>query len=133
LILLTNDGDFAQEMAHPKFGVPKTYAVLVRGTLENDDIKKVRGGVWLAEGKTSGATIRIERRSRDRTYLKVTIREGKNREIRRVFAKLGKPVLTLKRVRIGELTLHSLRSGKHRFLKPEEIRGLKKMAREEFK
>ncbi len=132
LILLTNDGDFAQEMAHPKFGVPKTYAVLVRGTLENDDIKKVRGGVWLAEGKTSGATIRIERRSRERTYLKVTIREGKNREIRRVFAKLGKPVLTLKRVRIGELTLHSLRPGKHRFLKPEEIRGLKKMAKEEL-
>ena len=129
LILLTNDGEFAQEMAHPKFGVPKTYAVLVRGAVDAAGIAKVRGGVWLSEGRTSGAIVRIERRGRDRTYLKVTLREGKNREIRRVFAKLGNPVLTLKRVLIGGLNLHGLRSGKHRFLKPEEIRALRTMAR----
>ncbi len=129
LILLTNDGEFAQEMAHPKFGVPKTYAVLVRGSVGPEAIQKVRGGVWLSEGRTSGAELRIERRGRDKTYLKVVLREGKNREIRRIFAKLGNPVLTLKRIRIGGLTLHGLRSGKHRFLKSEEIQNLRSIAR----
>lgn len=128
LILLTNDGDFAQEMAHPSHGVPKTYAVLVRGTPAPEDLQKARGGVWLAEGRTGGAQIRVERRSRDRTYLKVTIREGKNREVRRVFARLGYPVLSLKRVRIGDLTLHGLKPGKHRFLRPEELRALRERA-----
>lgn len=132
LILLTNDGNFAQEMAHPKYGVPKTYAVLVRGSVNPEALKKVRGGVWLSEGKTSGADIKIERRGRDKTYLKVTLREGKNREIRRIFAKLGSPVLTLKRVRIGGLTLHALRAGKHRFLKPDELEKLRSLARGEI-
>ena len=59
LILLTNDGDFAQEMAHPKYGVPKTYAVLVRGHVDPEGVSKVRGGVWLAEGRTSGAVVRV--------------------------------------------------------------------------
>jgi 23S rRNA pseudouridine2605 synthase len=131
LILLTNDGDFAQAMAHPKFGVPKTYAVLVRGNVDADAMHKVRGGVWLSDGRTSGASVKVERRGRDRTYLKVTIREGKNREVRRVFAKLGNPVLSLKRVRIGTLNLHGLRSGAHRFLRPEEVDSLYKAAREE--
>ena len=128
LILLTNDGDFAQEMAHPRYGVPKTYAVLVRGEIDARAMSKVKGGVWLSEGRTSGAGVRIERRSRDKTYLKVTIREGKNREIRRVFAKLGSPVLSLKRVRIGALNLHGLRPGKYRFLKLAEISALRSLA-----
>ncbi len=124
LILLTNDGDFANTVAHPRFGVPKTYAVLVRGRVDAATVQKARGGVWLSEGKTGGADIRVERRSRDRTYLKMVLREGKNREIRRVFAKLGHNVLSLKRVRIGPLSLHGLRPGAHRFLRPEEVRDL---------
>ncbi|MCA8955583.1 MAG: rRNA pseudouridine synthase [Planctomycetes bacterium] len=130
LILLTNDGDFAQEMAHPSFGVPKTYAILVRGSVDDRALTKARGGVWLSDGRTSGASIHVERRGRDKTYLKVIIREGKNRELRRVFAKLGFPVLTLKRVRIGPLNLHRLREGAHRFLKPTEITELRRIARE---
>jgi pseudouridine synthase len=124
LVLLTNDGDFAQSVAHPRFGVSKTYAVLVRGRLTREEIKKVRGGVWLAEGRTGGARIRVERLGRDRTYLKVQIQEGKNREVRRVFARLGHPVISLKRVRIGSLTLHGLGVGKHRFLTRAEVGGL---------
>ena len=124
LILLTNDGEFAQTVAHPRFGVPKTYAVLVRGRVDKDALKKVRGGVWLSEGRTRGGDVRIERMSRDRTYLKVTLREGKNREIRRVFARLGHNVLSLKRTRIGALSLHRLRPGGHRFLRPEEVHAL---------
>lgn len=130
LLVLTNDGDLAQRLAHPSFGVPKTYAVLVRGRPEVEELEKARGGVWLAEGRTGGARIRIERRSRDRTYLKVTLREGRNREIRRVFARLGYPVLSLKRVRIGRLNLHGLKTGSHRFLRPAEVTDLLEAAKE---
>jgi 23S rRNA pseudouridine2605 synthase len=121
LILLTNDGDFAQAVSHPSRGVSKTYAVLLRGRLRQEDFEKARKGVWLAEGRTAGARIAIQRRGRDRTYLKVTIREGMNREIRRMFARLGYNVLSLKRVRIGRLTLHGLGAGRYRFLKPKEV------------
>lgn len=128
LLLLTNDGDFALRMTHPRYGVPKTYAVLARGRVERTTVEKARGGVWLAEGRTGGARIKIERAGPLRTYLKVEIREGKNREIRRVFARLGHPVLSLKRVRIGELTLHGLGEGKYRFLSPPEVQGLLELA-----
>lgn len=129
LILLTNDGSFALEMTHPRYGVPKLYAVLVRGRIEQRDIDKARGGVWLAEGPTTGMNIKVERVGKDRTYMKVMLREGKNREIRRVFAKLGYPVIELKRIRIGELTLHGLRVGEWRFLQRHEVDGLRAVAR----
>ncbi len=124
LILLTNDGALAQIVAHPSHGVTKQYAVLVRGRVEDEALKKIRGGVWLSEGRTGGARVQVERRSSDRTYLKVTIQEGRNRELRRVFAKMGNPVLTLKRIRIGGLNLHGLRSGKFRFLTKKEVEDL---------
>jgi 23S rRNA pseudouridine2605 synthase len=130
LLLLTNDGTFALEMTHPRYGVPKLYAVLVRGRIEQRDIDKARGGVWLAEGPTAGMNVKVDRTGKDRTFLKVTLREGKNREIRRVFAKLGYPVLELKRIRIGELTLHGLSPGHWRFLQKHEVADLRRLARE---
>jgi 23S rRNA pseudouridine2605 synthase len=129
LILVTNDGAFAQRMTHPRFGVPKVYAVLVRGRVDARDLQKARGGVWLAEGPTAGMRIKVERAGRDRTYMKVMLREGRNREIRRVFARLGFPVLELKRIRIGELSLHGLAAGQWRFLQPHEVQGLVASAR----
>ena len=133
LILLTNDGAFAQEMTHPRYGVPKVYSVLVRGRVEDAKINKARSGVWLSEGPTAGMHIKIERLGKDRTFLKVTLREGKNREIRRVFAKLGYTVISLKRIRIGELNLHGLREAAWRFVPLHEIEELRRMAREELK
>jgi 23S rRNA pseudouridine2605 synthase len=129
LILLTNDGSFALEMTHPRYGVPKLYAVLLRGRVEQKDIDKARGGVWLAEGPTTGMNVKVERTGKDRTYMKVTLREGKNREIRRVFAKLGYPVIELKRIRIGELNLHGLSPGEFRFLQKHEVEALRATAR----
>ena len=129
LILLTNDGAFALEMTHPRYGVPKLYAVLLQGRIEQRDIDKARGGVWLAEGPTTGMNVRIERLGKDRTYMTVTLREGKNREIRRVFAKLGHNVISLKRVRIGELELRGLHTGEWRFLQPNEVQRLRELAR----
>jgi len=129
LILVTNDGEFAQRIAHPRYELAKTYAVLIRGKVDDAELQKARGGVWLAEGKTSGARILVERRGRDRTYLKVSLKEGRNREIRRIFARLGYPVLSLKRVRIGQLTLHGLGAGRYRFLRPEEVTALVDLTR----
>ncbi|MBL8724858.1 MAG: rRNA pseudouridine synthase [Planctomycetes bacterium] len=129
LLLVTNDGNFALEMTHPRYGVPKLYAVLVRGHLTQEHLQKARGGVWLAEGPTAGMDVHVERSGRDRTYLKVTLREGKNREIRRVFAKLGYPVETLKRIRIGDLNLHRLSVGEWRFLQAHEVTRLREVAR----
>lgn len=130
LILLTNDGSFALEMTHPRYGVPKLYSVLLRGRVEQRDIDKARGGVWLAEGPTTGMSVRIEHAGKEKTHLRVTLREGKNREIRRVFAKLGYPVLELKRIRIGDLNLHGLSPGKWRFLQVHEVQHLRDAARE---
>ncbi len=128
-ILLTNDGPFAQEMTHPRYGVPKLYNVILRGRVSQEELQRARGGVWLSEGPTAGMQLRVARATRDKTYLKVTLREGKNREIRRVFAKLGFPVVTLKRIRIGELTLHGLGVGKWRFVQLHEIQELRQLAR----
>ncbi len=125
LLLVTNDGSFAQAMTHPRHGVPKVYAIKVRGKVSPDVLQKARGGIWLSDGPTSGMQIRIERGGgKDKTFLKVTLREGKNREIRRVFAKLGYPVVELKRVRIAQLSLHGLKPGAWRFLGPQEVQGL---------
>lgn len=133
LLMVTNDGAFAQEMTHPRFGVSKLYSIVVRGRIENKDLSKARGGVWLSEGPTAGMEIKIERVAKERTFLKVTLREGKNREIRRVFAKLGYPVTSLKRIRIGHLSLHGLKGGAWRFLQLDEIAKLRDLAREEQK
>lgn len=131
LILLTNDGSFALEMTHPRYGVTKLYAVTVRGRVEEAVLEKARGGVWLSEGPTSGMQLKIERVGKDYTFLKVTLREGKNREIRRVFAKLGHPVRELKRIRLGHLNLHGLSDGEWRFLKADEVARLREEAKGE--
>ncbi|MCK5942561.1 MAG: rRNA pseudouridine synthase [Planctomycetes bacterium] len=131
LLLVTNDGAFAQEMTHPRFGISKLYAVVVRGRIEDEHLDKARGGVWLSEGPTGGMQLKIDRMTKERTFLKVTLREGKNREIRRVFAKLGYPVASLKRVRIGNLTLHGLGDGDWRFLQLDEVARLRELARSE--
>ncbi len=132
LLLVTNDGAFAQEMTHPRYGISKLYSVTVRGRIESKDITKARGGVWLAEGPTGGMELKIERLAKEKTYLKVTLREGKNREIRRVFAQLGYPVTSLKRVRIGHLSLHGLKNGSWRFLTTDEVSKLRDLALEEL-
>ncbi len=124
LLLLTNDGRFAESMTHPRYGVPKTYKVTLRGRIDEATLDKTRGGVWLAEGRSGQATIRITRRSKERTTLLVTIREGKNRELRRIFGRVGFPVLRLQRVKLGPLELKGLPKGKSRFLLPSEVDAL---------
>ena len=131
LILLTNDGEFAQRIAHPRYGVPKTYRVVVQGMVEDESLQKIREGVHLSEGKTSGARVVVVRRSRLRSTALVTLREGMNREIRRIFARVGHKVLDLTREEIGPLVLRGLREGKWRKLSREEVEALLSLSDEE--
>ena len=121
LILLTNDGEFANRIMHPRFGVEKTYLVRVNGKIEDEALHKIREGVHLSEGKTAGARVLVEKRMRDHSTLSLTLREGMNREIRRVFARVGYKVVELRRTRIGPLTERGLKVGRWRELTRREV------------
>jgi len=131
LLLLTNDGDLAHLLTHPRYGVPRTYHAIVRGELAPEVIEKIQRGVWLSEGKTGPARIFIKKRLRERTVLEVTVREGMNREVRRIFAKFGLKVEHLKRIRVGPLSLGNLGPGQTRVLSAQEIEALRASARKE--
>jgi len=123
-IILTNDGDFANRISHPRYDVPKTYRVRVEGELKAETIEKLRKGVWLSEGKTTPTDVRVISSVRSHTMLRITLSEGKNRVIRRVFARLMLKVTELERTRIGPLTLGSLKPGQFRKLNQTEIKKL---------
>ncbi|KAF0239984.1 MAG: 23S rRNA pseudouridine, partial [Planctomycetota bacterium] len=111
LLIVTNDGELANRIAHPRYEVDKTYAVAVKGWLEGPALEKIQKGVWLAEGKTGRAKVRIIKRTRQMTTLEITIHEGKNREVRRLFAKVGHSVVALRRIEIGGLLLGKIHEG----------------------
>lgn len=124
LMLLTNDGDLAQRLAHPKFRVQKTYFVVVAGLLTNEELAKLKKGVYLAEGvaRIDGARIRKTRKTC--TELEILLSEGKNREIRRILARAGHKVVLLRRIAIGPLRLAELPVGAVRELTPNEVKAL---------
>ncbi len=125
LILLTNDGDLAQHLAHPRYEVQKVYRVTVAGNVQAETIRQMQQGIYIAEGlvRVEGAKV-LKARPRA-TEMEITLREGKNREIRRILARLGHKVQTLKRIAIGTLRLGEMPTGAYRKLSPEEIRKLK--------
>lgn len=126
LLLLTNDGIFAQAILHPSKKIPKSYLVKVKGSPEEEDMKKVRVGVKLENGITAPAKVQKIRAAENNTWLEITIHEGRKRQIRRMLEQIGYPVLKLKRIRINGIALGNLRSGEYRYLKPEEIAKIKK-------
>ncbi len=122
LIIITNDGDFTNLLCHPRHSVPKTYRVDVGGRVDEELVKRTLGrGVWLSEGKTLPARVRIIRGGRNNTILEITLREGRNREVRRVLARLGLPVRSLRRIKIGWLSDPRLKPGKYRRLSNDEV------------
>ncbi len=125
LIILTNDGEAANSLLHPKFEIPKTYKVDIEGELKNSDLEKFKAGIKLEEGLTAPAKAKILSKGRTYTKLEVIIHEGKNRQIRRMFEELGYQVTRLKRISIGNIELGKLPIGRHRYLSPEEINWLK--------
>lgn len=137
LVLLTNDGDLANRLTHPKFGVHKSYEAVVKGRLEDDQIAELEKGIYLAErreGQTVGAKrtaraeLEIVRRDRERTILRVTLREGRNRQVRRMLAGVGHPVKKLTRVGMGPLKLSRCAPGEWRELDAGELRALRRAA-----
>ncbi len=129
LMLLTNDGELAHRLMHPRFGVHKTYQVQVAGSPSHDDLLKLRRGVWIAEGRVRAKRVRRLGRRGESTFLEIVLAEGKNREIRRMLAKLGHKVMQLRRVAIGPVQLGRLRSGKARRLRVEELAALQRIAK----
>ena len=124
LILLTNDGELAQQLAHPKHEIPKRYAVIVVGQVEIDALKRLERGIYLAEGKAQVDQAKLKKVRKTSTELEITLSEGKNREIRRVLARLGHKVVSLKRIAIGPLKLADLPEGAYRPLSVHEVQGL---------
>ncbi len=121
IILLTNDGELTHLLTHPRFGVKKVYRARVDGFLSDEDAVKISGGVELEDGITSPCVIRILSRSKDDTDCEITIREGRKRQIRRMFAASGHDVMELKRVAFAGLELGDLGEGESRKLTGEEV------------
>jgi 23S rRNA pseudouridine2605 synthase len=128
LLLLTNDGELAVKLMHPRFGVHKTYLVQVAGAPTKEDISKLLTGVFLAEGKVRAQHVKRMKSQGKSTWLRITLAEGKNREIRRMLAKLGHKVLRIRRIAIGSVQLDRLPKGKSRKLSLKEIETLKRLA-----
>ncbi|MCD6393543.1 MAG: rRNA pseudouridine synthase [Planctomycetes bacterium] len=126
-IILTNDSELANRLTHPRSELPKTYEVRVRGRIEGDAIEKVKRGTWLAEGKTGRAAVKVIKRSRDESLLEVTIRQGLNRQVRRIMARVGFKVRGLKRTKIGNIGIKGLAMGGSRKLTKSQISYLRKV------
>ena len=130
LLLLTNDGEFCNMLAHPRYQIPRTYHATIRGDVSAEVLAKLRRGVWLSEGKTGPIDARLLRQPvRDRTLVEVTIREGMNREVRRVFARYGLKVHRLRRVRVDGIELGKLRPGQMRKMQRSDVIRLKRLIR----
>ncbi|WP_417731228.1 pseudouridine synthase [Rosistilla oblonga] len=125
LILMTNDGDLSEMLAHPRHGVRKTYQVTVAGLVQAETLKQMREGVHFHEGRFQVEGVSIKRTRGKATELEIVLREGKNREIRRILARLGHKVVQLKRTAIGTLKLGDLPTGAYRPLNSREVKKLR--------
>ena len=128
LILVTNDGELANLLTHPRYGVEKTYRVLVAGRPENEVLMKLRRGVHLAEGIAKADRVEVKSHHKESTTLEIVLREGKNREIRRILAQLGHKVMKLSRIAVGPIRLGEMPVGAVRKLTKEEIATLRNNA-----
>ena len=127
IILITNDGELAFRVAHPKFDVVKAYEVVVEGEPSRESIEKLEKGLKLSDFKTSPCRIRILKRRKKETVLEVELNEGKKREIRRMFAHIGHKVTELHRKAIGNLNFDDLKEGEIRPLKEAELKELERL------
>lgn len=131
LLLLTNDGEFANLLSHPKYHVPKTYLATVKGVPHGTELDKLRQGIMLEDGMTSPAEVEYKDVDPDdkQSVISITIHEGRNRQVRRMFEAINHPVVRLKRISYGDLLLQNLKRGLYRHLTPNEINQLLQMAK----
>ena len=121
LLIMTTDGELAQRLTHPSNEVPKTYLVKIEGTLTEAMLNPIRSGVEIEGYVTKKCKAHIVETNKEYTKIHITITEGKNREIRKMFAAIGKEVTLLKRIKIGEITLRGLDRGAYRKLTKQEV------------
>lgn len=127
LLILTNDGSLANHLAHPRHAVEKTYLVRVRGTLSSVAKNRLEQGISLEDGMTAPARVEKVRIAGNHSWFEITIREGRNRQVRRMCEAVGHSVSRLKRIRVAFLELGDLIAGKHRFLSQSEVVRLKRL------
>ena len=127
LILMTNDGELMNALLHPKFKIPKTYRLKVEGELTAEKISQLCAGIELEDGVTAPAEINLIYADKNSATLEITIREGRNRQIRRMLASVGCNVKNLTRIKFAFLTLDGIESGKYRRLTSKEIKKLYKL------
>lgn len=128
LILLTNDGELTNILTHPRYHIPKTYRLKIKGTATDEQLTAFRNGVLLEDGLTAPAEVLKISATRDSIVLEVTLYEGRNRQIRRMCDALGLPLCSLERIRFGPLGIGTLKPGEYRELSQEEIQALRNAA-----
>ncbi len=125
LLILTNDGDFANQMLHPRYEAQKVYQAWVQGTPTNEEMERFRGGLILGRGKTAPAGLTLLKSDKNRSLWEIRLHEGKKRQIRLMCQALGHPVLYLKRIQMGSFTLKGIET-------PGQLRSFTNSEREEI-
>jgi 23S rRNA pseudouridine2605 synthase len=128
LVLMTNDGELAQKLSHPRYEHPKVYEVALTGSVSDEALNIWRRGVVLDDGPTKPVEIKLLTRDKDSTWIRITMREGRKRQIRRIANTLGYPVTRLVRTQLDTLALGTLQSGQWRYLTEAEIKALQDSA-----
>ncbi len=127
LLLLTNDGELANKLMHPKYNIYKTYVATVKGQISEEALQSLRNGVLIEDYKTSPAKIKLIEFKNYKSTVQVSIYEGKNRQVRKMFDAVGHNVLSLKRISFGEISLNILNLGEWAYLNDSELNFLKKI------
>jgi 23S rRNA pseudouridine2605 synthase len=130
LLLLTNDGDLAHLLSHPRFSVPKTYLVKVAGVPEEKKLIRLRRGVMLEDGEARAVSCSLIRQREKNSWVRVVVTEGRNHLVKRMFLAIGHTVLKLKRIEYGPVQLGDLPFGQFRYLTPEEMEKIKQISSE---
>jgi len=130
LLLMSNDGDFTNLMIHPRYHVGKKYQVWVEGQVSHSSLEMLADGVELEDGLTAPAKIRLLKCRNNKSLLEIEIHEGRKRQVKRMCAAIGHPVISLKRTKFGFLNIRGLKSGQYRYLTAAEIKQLCKLAKE---
>ncbi len=128
LLLLTNDGELAHRLTHPKYRVEKVYVARVSGAVKPETAVRLEQGVMLEDGLTAPAKVVVLNAGKQSTLLRLVLREGRKREVKRMCAAVGHPVRGLRRVAIGNVRVKSLRPGEWRYLNDVELAGLRELA-----
>ncbi|ELK4475530.1 rRNA pseudouridine synthase [Staphylococcus pseudintermedius] len=130
LLLLTNDGEFTNLMTHPRYKISKTYVAKIEGYILREQVKQLEKGIQLEDGLTQPAKVKVKKQNKEKntSLVEITITEGRNRQVRRMFEHFGFSVQKLSRVSFGPLTLKGLGAGEGRALSPHEVKSLRHLA-----